>query len=43
MTSLRLYFNLLDFALAAGITGPVAARLLAGCVRKDLRPYEEIG
>ena len=42
VTSLRLYFNPLDFPPAAGITGQVAARFLTGFVRKGLRPYETI-
>jgi ketosteroid isomerase-like protein len=43
VTSLRLYFNPLDFAPATGITGQVAAPLLTAFVRRGLRPYEEIG
>lgn len=42
VTSLRLYFNPLDFAPAVGISGRLAAPLLAKLVRKGLRSSEEI-
>jgi ketosteroid isomerase-like protein len=43
VTSMRLYFNPIDFAPALGPVGRLAGPAVAGLARRGLEPYESLG